>query len=252
MESAPHLEEAARLWREGEDQRVVHLFYADLLRPPAHVEELAALLTDDEQERARRFHFEKHRRRFFVRRGLLRRLLGAYLDLPPASVEFVYGERDKPAVATEQARESGRRLEFNLSDSEDLVAYAIARGVEVGVDVEVLRPMPDALSISESFFSEDEREVLRSVPAELRDRAFFNCWTRKEAYLKAIGEGLAEPLDSFSVSLVPGEEARFLEFKSEAEDPASWTLVHLSPNDASVGALALRRRDWTVSELGWL
>lgn len=249
MESTLRLDEGARLWR-GAGNREVHLWYAHLVRPPEAVEELTALLSSDEIERARRFRFERHRRRFLVRRGLLRRLLGAYLDVDPASVEFTYGARDKPSVGTEG--DGNRRLEFNLSDSEELAAYAVARGVELGVDVEVLREMPDALSIAESFFSESEREVLRSVPEERRARAFFHCWTRKEAYLKAIGEGLAEPLDSFSVSLLPGEEARFLDFRSESEDPASWTLVHLSPNDGAVGALALRRLGFSVTELGWL
>ncbi len=241
MEATPHLAD-----------REVHLWYADLIRPPEAVAELGRLLAPDEEARAGRFRFEKHRRRFIVRRGLLRRLLGAYLGREGASLEFSYGERDKPAVAAESRREPAARLEFNLSDSEDLVAYAVARGVEIGVDVEVLRPMPDALSISESFFSEPERVDLRSVPASTREETFFNCWTRKEAYLKAIGEGLAEPLDSFSVSLVPGEEARFLDFRSEAEDPETWSLFHLRPTRDSVGALALRRRGWTVSERGWL
>ncbi len=230
----------------------VHLWYADLLRPPELVAELAELLTADEHQRARRFRFEKHRRRFIVRRGLLRRLLGEYLGQKAAAIEFAYGERDKPAVATEALREPADRLEFNLSDSEDLAGYAVACGAELGVDVEVLRPMSDALSISESFFSERERAFLRSVPAQQRDETFFNCWTRKEAYLKAIGEGLAEPLDSFSVSLVPGDEVRFLHFLSEAEDPGSWSLVDLRPTAASVGALAFRRRGWTVLERGWL
>jgi 4'-phosphopantetheinyl transferase len=232
--------------------REIHLWYADLMRPAVAVSELAEPLTATEHERARRFHFEKHRRRFLVRRGLLRRLLGSYLDREPSAVEFVYGEREKPFVAGEQHREPSARLEFNLSDSEDLAVYAVARGAEIGVDVEILRPMEDALSISESYFSERERDSLRSVPAELRNETFFNCWTRKEAYLKAIGEGLAEPLDSFSVTLVPGEEARFLDFRNTAEDPQSWSLVHLRPTASSVGALALRRRGWTVRELGWL
>lgn len=232
--------------------RTVHLWYADLNPPPAVVAGLEPLLADDERERAARFRFDKHRRRFIVRRGQLRRLLGAYLGLPPAGLSFDYAERGKPSVAGHAIQDPARRLEFNLSDSEDLAVYAFARGLEIGVDVEVLRPMPDALSISESFFSKCEREVLRSVPAEQVAEAFFNCWTRKEAYLKAIGEGLAEPLDSFVVTLVPGEPARFLDFDKVPHEVELWSLYHLRPTDGSIAALALRERGWTYQELGWV
>lgn len=229
----------------------IHVWTAWLDPPPEGVVPLRHLLSTDENNRAARFHFEVHRRRYVVRRGLLRCLVGAYLDRDPASLVFDYGEREKPSVQGELEKEAGERFEFNLSDSDDLVVYAFARGAEIGVDVEMLRPMPDALSISESFFSDGEREVLRGVEPQGADRlaeAFFNCWTRKEAYLKAIGTGLAEPLGSFSSTLLPGDKARFLHFDKDRVD--AWSLFHLRPTSDSVGALALRERDWTVRECG--
>jgi len=231
--------------------RTVHLWYADLDPPAEVVAALEPLLHADERERAARFRFDKHRRRFIVRRGQLRRLAGAYLGRPPAAVAFGYGGRGKPTVAVQPAHAAGR-LELNLSDSEDLAVYAFARGLEIGVDVEVLRPMPDALSISESFFSAREREALRTVEPERVPEAFFNCWTRKEAYLKAIGEGLAEPLDSFVVTLLPGEPPRFLHFDKVPHEVDLWSLYHLRPTAGSIAALALCERGWSYVECGWV
>lgn len=230
--------------------RTVDLWYADL-NPPGHVvESLRPLLAPDEHERAGRFHFEKHRRRYIVRRGQLRRLLGSYLGSAPESVAFTYGDHEKPAVV-QAAGPADERLEFNLSDSEDLAIYGVARGLEIGVDVEILRPMPDALSISESFFSVPERDSLRSVPETQVAEAFFNCWTRKEAYLKAIGKGLAEPLDSFVVTLKPGQEARFLDFVKLEGEVEHWSLFQLRPSEDSIAAVALRDVGWQLRECGW-
>lgn len=231
--------------------REIHVWTARLDPPPEWIVPLRPLLTADENARAARFHFEVHRRRYVVRRGLLRLLVGAYLGTDPAEVAFVYGEREKPSVRGEPEKDVAERFEFNLTDSDDLALYAFARGAEIGVDVEMLRPMPDALSISESFFSEGERAVLRGVEPQGADHvaeAFFNCWTRKEAYLKAIGTGLAEPLGSFSSTLLPGDEARFLHFDKDRVD--AWSLFHLRPTADSVGALALRERDWTLRNCG--
>ena len=191
------------------DTREVHLWVASLKPAPGRVEELRRLLTVEECARADRFHFDRHRRRFIVRRGVLRLLLATYLDQEPEALRFEEGEKGKPFV-TQETAESEATLHFNLSDSKDLAVYAFTLGAELGVDVEILRPMPDAQQIAERFFSTEEQERLRRVPPERKARAFFNCWTRKEAYIKAIGQGLSEPLDRFSVTLLPEEQARFV------------------------------------------
>ncbi|MCP4663561.1 MAG: 4'-phosphopantetheinyl transferase superfamily protein [bacterium] len=229
--------------------REVHLWSADLHPPAWQVERLYPLLSPDEVDRAERFRFPQHRRRSIVRRGLLRLLIGSYLDLDPAGVRFSYGQREKPSVAEglDGATCAAERFHFNLSDSEDLALYGFAFGRELGVDVEMLRTISDAESISENFFSSQECAVLLEVPAERRSEAFLNCWTRKEAYIKAIGEGLAEPLDRFSLTLRPGEPARFLHFDDQPEEVAAWALFHLVPAPGAVGAVALRGRDWKLS-----
>ena len=129
-----------------------------------------------------------------------------------------------------------------------MAVYAFTQGAELGVDVEVLRPMPDAVQIAEHFFSREEREVLRTVPEERVADAFFNCWTRKEAYIKAIGEGLSEPLDRFSVTLLPDEPARFLHLGGDRQRAEQWTLFHLLPESGAVGALALEGEGWQIAD----
>ncbi|MCP3959127.1 MAG: 4'-phosphopantetheinyl transferase superfamily protein [bacterium] len=224
---------------------MVDLWAVDLRPPTDRVEELRRLLTRDEAERAGRFKFDRHRRRFIVRRAALRILAGGYLCRDPAALRFGEGEKGKPFV-TESAEGAGG-FHFNLSDSRDLAVYAFTRGAELGVDVEILRPIPDAQQIAEHFFSVEEREVLRTVREERKSDAFFNCWTRKEAYIKAIGEGLSEPLDRFSVTLLPEEPARFLHLGGDRRRAASWTLHHLVPEAGSVGALALEGEGWQIA-----
>ncbi len=227
------------------DTHEVHLWVVGLCPPPARVEELRWLLTPEEVARADRFHFDRHRRRFIVRRGVLRLLLAEYLGREPEALRFEEGEKGKPFVPQAGA-EPQARLHFNLSDSKDLAVYAFTRGAELGVDVEILRPMPDAQQIAERFFSAEEQERLRRVPPEGKARAFFNCWTRKEAYIKAIGEGLSEPLDRFSVTLLQDEPARFVHLGGDARRAAGWTLHHLVPEEGAVGALALEGEGWRI------
>ena len=226
--------------------REVQLWAVDLEPSPARVEELRWLLTPEEVARADRFHFDRHRRRFIVRRGVLRLLVAKYLERNPREVRFGEGEKGKPFV-TQEATGPDAYLHFNLSDSKDLAVYAFTRGAELGVDVEILRPMPDAQAIAERFFSAEEQERLRGVPPEGKARAFFNCWTRKEAYIKAIGEGLSEPLDRFSVTLLPEEPARFVHLGGDTRRAEEWTLLHMVPEEGAVGALALEGEGWKIS-----
>lgn len=226
--------------------REVHLWATSLKPAAERVEALRALLTPDEIKRADRFHFDRHRRRFIVRRGVLRLLLAQYLNERPEALRFEQGEKGKPFV-TQATAEPQAQLYFNLSDSRNLAVYAFTRGAELGVDVEILRPMPDAQQIAERFFSVEEQGRLRQVPPERKSRAFFNCWTRKEAYIKAIGEGLSEPLDRFSVTLLPDEPTRFVHLGGDPRRAADWTLHHLVPEEGAVGALALEGEGWRVS-----
>lgn len=220
----------------------IHVWSVRLDPPPDRVEALGRPLSDDEWARANRFRFDKHRRQYVVGRGALRTLLAAYLGTRPEQVTFKYGPRGKPFLAEETD------LFFNLSNSDEMALIALVRGREVGADIEYLKPMPDCEQIAERFFSESERVVLRGIPAERKEEAFFNCWTRKEAYLKAVGEGLAAPLDSFDVTLAPGEPPRMLTLKGDAEAASRWFFEHLRPAPDYIGAITLEGEgeEWSV------
>ncbi len=207
------------------------------LDPPAEqAAALTRLLTPDEEARAARFRFDVHRRRYIVGRGALRALLGAYLDVRPAALRFDYRERGKPDLA---APWRGSGLSFNLSNSDDLALAGFVRGGDLGVDVEYLKEMPDLNDIASRFFSATEVAALAEVAAERKKEAFFNCWTRKEAYLKAVGVGLAAPLDSFVVTLRPGEAPRMLTLEGDAERAERWFFHHLEPRPTFLGAVAI-------------
>jgi 4'-phosphopantetheinyl transferase len=221
----------------------IHVWAIPLDPPPAEVERLGRCLAADEWERANRFRFDKHRRQYVVGRGALRTLLGAYLGRRPEAIRFRYGPRGKPFL---EAPLDAGGLEFNLSNSDELALAAFVMGREIGVDVEFLRPMPDCEQISERFFSASEREVLRGIPGPRKEETFFNCWTRKEAYLKAVGEGLAAPLDSFDVTLAPGDPPRMLTLEGDAERAARWFFHHLLPAEHYVGAVAIEGGAWEV------
>jgi 4'-phosphopantetheinyl transferase len=187
--SSPHL-------KEGD----VHVWRLPLDQPGEHGTYLRSLLSADEEERAQRFRFPRDRERFVVCRGLLRVLLGRYLSCHPGRLRFAYGAHGKPALAGGAA---AGRLCFNVAHSEGLALIAVARGREVGVDLECLRPETATEQLATSCFSARELEALRALPQQVRTEAFFRCWTRKEAYLKATGTGLSLGLDRFDVTLRP-------------------------------------------------
>jgi 4'-phosphopantetheinyl transferase len=192
-------------WEQIGDE--IHVWHAALDREGKRLGQLESTLSLEEKARADRFHFVNDRNRFVAARGLLRELLGRYLQQAPASLEFSYGLHGKPSLSGENAS-SG--LCFNLSHSSGLAVYAIARERNLGIDVEHVRPESAGEDIARRYFSAREVSDLRMLPPEAKVDGFFHCWTRKEAYLKATGMGLQIPLDSFSVSLLPGKPAQFL------------------------------------------
>jgi 4'-phosphopantetheinyl transferase len=203
--------------------------------PPA-VEGALSLLVDDERERAERFLVERERQRFIAGRATLRRLLGERLGVSPRSVRLAAGAHGKPTLARPF---SASGLRFNVSHSEDLAAYAFADRREVGIDIEAVRPVEDAERIVRRFFSRSERNDFLSLPAVERCFAFFRCWTRKEAFIKAIGEGLSYPLAAFDVSLKPGEAARLLRVGGSSGERCGWTLGAFDPAPGFAGAFVV-------------
>ena len=209
----------------------------DLEAEPA--ERLSRLLSDDEQERARRFHMRRDATRFKVGRAALRTILGECLGVEPQVVDFRYGPRGKPELA---ARFDRAGLRFNASHSEGLGLYAVTTWRRIGVDIERVRPMPDLESIAERWFSPHEQEELRRLAPGERNEGFFNCWTRKEAYIKAIGEGLSHPLDRFTVSLAPGGPVRLERVEGDPAEAGRWTLAAPTPEPGYAAAVAVEGR----------
>ncbi len=184
------------------EENEIHLWHATLDLQPPGIQDLQRTLTMDEYRRAGRFRLHRDRNRFIVARGLLRVILACYLHENPAHLRFCYSPYGKPALATKPA---GDTLNFNLSHSDGIALYAVTRGRELGVDLERIRPDRADENVAEQFFSPREMAALRALPPNARPEAFFACWTRKEAYIKATGDGFTIPLNQFSVS-ISGEE----------------------------------------------
>ena len=208
----------------------VHVWRLALDQPQSVVAEFRATLEADELERAERFHFEKHRRHFVVGRGGLRYVLARYLDVKPQQFRFSYGEYGKPALVSEELR-------FNMSHSHGVALFAVARDRELGVDVEHIRVDFATEDIAQRFFSRVEVGVFNSLSKEEKVAGFFRCWSRKEAYIKAIGRGLSEPLDAFDVTLAPGEAAALL--RAERGDVSRWAMFDIDVGADYAGALAV-------------
>lgn len=220
----------------------IHVWKASLDVCDERFDQLRAMLSSDEIERARRYHAELDARRFIVGRGLLRELVGHHASAPPHALSFGYNEYGKPALLGDNSA-----LCLNLSHSGQLAVFAIAKAREVGVDIEEHLPARADMRIAQEFFSPREVTDLSALPEALQTRAFFNCWTRKEAYIKARGGGLSIPLDSFDVSLVPGQPAALLR-TAEAGDLGRWRLCELDLGSRYVGALAAFGTDWRAIE----
>jgi len=213
--------------------REVHVWKVDLCGSASEVTH--SCLSADEQERAARFHFRKDRECYRIAHGSLRLILGRYLDLAPAELHFGQTEFGKPFLTNSEA--SG--LLFNMSHSGDFALIAVTHEREVGVDVEFMRDGFATDEVAENFFSVAEIYTLTGLEPHLRVRAFFNCWTRKEAYVKARGEGLSMPLDQFDVSLAPGVPATMLNNRLDEMETSRWTFHDLAVAPEYAGALAI-------------
>jgi 4'-phosphopantetheinyl transferase len=221
----------------------VHVWRAELTDAVAEIPRLRALLTPDEKCRAERFHFQRDYTRFLTARGILRIILGRYLNREPEDLRFTYGRYGKPAL-NDMGTDA---LYFNLSHSDGLAIYAITRGRELGIDLEQIRSERAAKQIAERFFSPREVAALRALPQSMQAEAFFSCWTRKEAYIKATGRGLAVALDRFDVSVVPGERVVLLQTLDNWREASRWSLRALDPGPGFAAALAVEGYDWVLS-----
>jgi 4'-phosphopantetheinyl transferase len=221
----------------------IHIWRANLDVDSAVREHLSTFLSLEERERGARFAFARDRDRFLVRRAVLRQLLGSYLGDPPQDIILATQVHGKPTLTAATRIPS---LRFNLSHSDGLALFAFCLGHEVGIDVEKIRPEVAFEGIESNYFSPKEQTELRTIPAELRAESFFLCWTRKEAYIKARGEGLHIPLESFDVSLAPGKLAIL-----NSSDKDRWSLYSLRPGTGFVGALVAEGHEYRLQFWEW-
>jgi len=217
----------------GEDQ--VHIWQGPLEGVAGtDLAQFNEILSESERERASRFRFEKHRNEFVVCRGRLRLHLANYLKISPKEIEIRYTEYGKPELAGMMAA-----LQFNVSHSGGEATYAFTRGRRVGVDLEKMRDDVNVEELAARFFSAAETENLRELTPEERRDAFFRCWTRKEAYIKAIGEGLSHPLHQFDVSLQPGDLRALLRTRPDPAEASRWVLRDLPAGGGYAAAVAV-------------
>ncbi len=217
----------------------VHVWQADLQSFSSALPAILYLLSPDEQARANRFYFQKDRDRFTLARGILRLILGRYLDRSAESLQFRSTKTGKPFLSNADLP-SGQKLCFNVSHSHQMALYALAWNREVGIDVEQINPDRDLEAIADRFFSAAENRALMQLSPDVKPQGFFNCWTRKEAFLKAIGTGLTQPLDQFTVSLTPGEPAQLLQTAWDENDIDRWSLYSLEVGTEYAAALAVQ------------
>jgi 4'-phosphopantetheinyl transferase len=228
------------VWRVGLDERL-----------PPHAR---ATLSADEAHRAAQFRFPLLTRRFVAARAALRAILSRYTDVRPADLMFTYTAHGKPELGPVPA---GRRLAFNLSHSGDIALCAVTAARAVGIDVEWLRDGHSPFEVIDRYFSPAECATLHALDPAARRDACFTCWTRKEAFLKARGDGLAVPLDAFDVSSAPGDAARILAVRGPAADGRQWTMADVGPLQGFAAAvvvegavLEIRRWRWTWQGAG--
>ncbi|MGD1000435.1 MAG: 4'-phosphopantetheinyl transferase superfamily protein [Candidatus Brocadiia bacterium] len=230
------------------DESEVHVWRASLRREASKIPSLLQLLSEDERSKAARFSLQEVREQFIVGRAILRGILGRYLHVEPERVQFNYGPHGKPAVAPECG---GEGISFNMSDSYGLAIFAVARRRQVGIDLERVRSDVPCERMAKRFFAEAELKAFLALPADQRQKGFFNCWTRKEAYLKAIGIGLSFPLKNVAVSLAPCEPAAILAIQGDPGQAGQWSLTALHPDPAYSAALAAEGRECRLRFWQW-
>ena len=214
--------------------RTIDIWKACLQAPSSALARCASTLSTDERARAGQFRFDHLQREFILTRGILRILLGRYLGVEAPAIQFAYGPKGKPHLV------ECSRTHFNLAHSGELAVFAFALDCEVGVDVEKIRPISDLAQIGERFFCAAETEELLSEEPSARQEMFFRCWTRKEAYIKAVGEGVTIPLSNFRVTLKRTDPVKFVHISGNLNEAKAWVLHDLPLTPAYAGAVAYR------------
>ncbi|HYA88528.1 MAG TPA: 4'-phosphopantetheinyl transferase superfamily protein [Nitrospirota bacterium] len=238
MEILPHLfERPPDGLRLGTDE--IHIWFSVLNQSVPEINKFYLTLSADERERAGRFHRYQDKRRFIVRHGILRMILGCYLDVEPGELRFKEGENGKPEIDGSFTK---RTLQFNLSHSQGVALFAFTQNYDIGVDIEHIHDFPEMDQIVERFFSVKEKAAYQLSSVSQRRETFFKGWTCKEAFIKAIGNGLSQPLRSFDVSMAPGESSELLGIEGDLRETARWSIHNMEPIPNYAGALAVRSK----------
>lgn len=222
-----------------------HIWRVDLDLDEYFRSSLLKLLSPDENDRARKFRFVKDSRNFIVVRGILRSLISNYLEINPAEISFQYSKFGKPSIADNNS------LQFNISHSQSMALFGFTKKFNIGVDVEFVNPNIEVRDIAAKFFSRNEILNLFALPAEQQTLGFFNCWTRKEAFIKAVGEGLSFPLDQFEVSLEPDKPAKLLATDWDPKAVSKFSMYSLAAGVDYVGSLVIEGLVERVKFYNW-
>ena len=220
----------------------VHIWRIDLSDFADAAPKFIQLLSADEQQRASQYHFEKDRNNFIIRRAMLRMLLGSYLDIQPAELNFIYNNFDMPALEVEIP------IHFNSSSSNGIGIVAITLNARIGVDIEFVDAAFPTLEIAEKYFSADEVRAIRDLPPELQTAAFFDCWTKKEAYVKAVGEGMSHPLPNLAIL---SEKPNSFSVAATSVETKGWSVTSFIPEPQYIASLAYEGKLKTISHFHW-
>lgn len=222
-----------------------HIWRANLDKNNSNFAFLKTHLTKDEVEYAKRFKFKKHSNRFIIARGILRSLLGRYLEVTPRKIKIEYSDYGKPHFQNEKA------INFNISHSKQMAVFAFSKYCNIGIDIEFINKKIEFDEIAKRFFSKNEVKTLNSLSDKDKVIGFYNCWTRKEAFIKAVGEGLSFPLDKFEVSLEPEKPAKIIKINCPQQDVSKWSIYAIKPEHNFVGSCVLEGSIERIKYWNW-
>ncbi len=223
----------------------VHIWRLNLKQLDLHALSFASILSDREKMRAGSFHFKKNKKRFIIGRGILRIILGFYLDIKPELLEFLYGPYGKPQLNEKNYNET---IQFNLTHSHELALCAFTRGRRLGIDLEYITNIPDLKVITTHIFSRRENKKFKKIPKNKKLNAFLKCWTVKEAYSKAIGTGLTELYKQFNLSFSLKISTSKRKIKIYIKKTSNWSLMSFAPLPDYTASLVVEGQDWYLSQ----
>ncbi|MBN2040683.1 MAG: 4'-phosphopantetheinyl transferase superfamily protein [Spirochaetes bacterium] len=242
-----------KIWKTPEMPAILkgneaHIWLVEINKQVRELDYYASILTSDEKKRSSRFVFEKDRNRDIINRAVLRLLLSKYIKIDPGRINYNYNKFNKP----ELSHPVNNELKFNLSHSGNLIIYAFSLRREIGIDIEKKRELNDADGIISRFCSEQEKSEYFSYPAEERGNIFISCWTRKEAYIKARGEGLAFPLNNFTMTLAPDKSPALMHVKDEKAEEKRWSFYNIIVPDDYNSTLAIEGNNIKLLYYKWI